>query len=126
MMEINQDLVTNATAIFAAIGAVVFGAQKAIKAWTADRGDIAQIGIASDLYTRMNAELTRLANTNKDQEAEITELRNKCAKISEDFAQFKMDSAEKALQLITLKQQLIDCSNKVIELQKVNIANGAK
>jgi len=125
-MEINQELITNSTAIFAAIGAVVFGAQKAIKAWSADRGDIAQIGIASDLYTRMNAELTRLARTNQEQEIEITDLRNKCVKISEDFAQFKLDSADKSMQLIVLKQQLIECSTKVIALQQVNIENGAK
>ena len=125
-MNIDQELVTNASAIIAAIGAIVFGAQKAIKVWSTDRGDIAQIGMASELYSRMNAELTRLAKTNQDQEVEINDLRNKCTKISEEFAQFKLESAEKSMQLVTLKLQLLDCSNKVIELQQVNITNGVK
>jgi hypothetical protein len=125
-MEISQDLVTNTSAIVAAIGAIVFGAQKAIKSWSADRGDIQKIGIDSDLYVRMNQEMIRLSKVNQDQETEINELRAKCNKISDEFTQFKMDTITKDMAMLELKHQLIECSNKVLALQQVNISNGVQ
>lgn len=125
-MEINQEVLTNASAIFGAIGAIVFGAQKAIKAWSNDRGDIQKIGLETELFNRMSSEIKRLSETNQNQEKEIQELRDKCATISEDFASFKLDSTEKQIELIRLKQQLLECSKQVLALQQVNIANGAQ
>jgi hypothetical protein len=124
-MEINQDLVTNTSAIIAALGAIVFGAQKAIKSWSADRGDIQKIGIDTDLYARMNQEMTRLSKVNLDQEVEIKELRDKCNNIMEQFSQFKYDTIAKDMAMLDLKRQLLDCTNKVLEMQSVNTQNGA-
>lgn len=117
-MEVNQDLATNATAIAAAIGAVVFGAQKAIKSWSSDRGDIQKIGIDTELYARMSQEMARLSKVNKDQEEEIRELRDKCIKIGEDFNQFKLETVAKDMVILELKQRLLECTNKLLELQK--------
>lgn len=122
-MEINQEFFVTATSIFGAIGAVVFGLQKAIKSWSADRSDIQKIGMETDLFGRMSAEIKRLAETNQRQEQEIIELRDKCATITEMFAEFKIETTEKTIELMHLKQQLIDCNNRVLELQQVNNPN---
>lgn len=126
MMEINQEVLTNASAIFGAIGAIVFGAQKAIKAWSNDRGDIQKIGLETELFNRMSSEIKRLSETNQNQEKEIQELRDKCATISEDFVKFKLEAISKDMALLDMKRQLIECTDKVLSLQQVNIANGAQ
>lgn len=120
-MEINQDLVTNTSAIMAALGAIVFGAQKAIKSWSADRGDIQKIGIDTELYARMSAEMARLSKVNQDQEVEIKELRDKYMAISEQFNKFKLESVSKDITILDLKRQLVECTNKILELQQVEL-----
>jgi chromosome segregation ATPase len=106
-MEVNQDIVTNTSAIIGAIVAIVFGAQKAIKSWSADRGDIAKIGIESDLFTRMNNELKRLGDTNKAQEQEIQDLRDRIGHLLEEFNAFKTASAQRDAELAALRVRLI-------------------
>lgn len=131
-MEVNSDLITNSTSIIAAVGAVIFGLQKAIKMWSADRGDIQKIGIDTDLYTRLNQELTRLSKTNEEQAEEITELRDKYTALLEEFTQFKVDCATKASLINEMNYRLAECDHKVEALQsenatlRLNKSNGAQ
>lgn len=124
-MEINQDFVANAGALFGAIGVVVFGAQKAIKTWSEGRNDIQKIGIDSDLFTRMSNEIKRLSDTNQTLEQEIDELRTKHTKILQEFSAFRLETTERQIMLLTLKQQLIDCNSRVEEMQRVNNSSGS-
>lgn len=106
-MEVNQDLVVNTSAIMGAVTAIIFGFQKAIKSWSSDRGDIQKIGIESDLFNRMNAELTRLTAVNKAQEQEIADLREKCNKLIDEFSAFKIEGAKRDVELAALRVRLI-------------------
>ncbi len=114
-----QDMLVNLGAALAGLGGTFFAIQKAVKMWTADRGDIQKIGIDSELYTRMNAELTRLAQTNIEQEKEIAELRDKYVKLLNEFDQFKQEATLKNLQLIELTSRLQDCNERVNEYRDV-------
>lgn len=105
-MEINQEVVTNAGGILGAISVIVFGAQKAIKSWSADRGDIQKMGIETELFNRMSAEMKRLAETNQTQEKEIQELRDKFAKLLDEFTAFRVESAKRDTEIVSLRERL--------------------
>lgn len=129
-MEINNEVITNAAGILGTIGAVVFGLQKTIKIWTADRGDIQKIGIDSDLFKRLNEELKRLSETNQHQEKELEDMRQKYLKLIEDFTMIKIDAATKDSVIAGMIHRLNACNDRLTELQTVqsaiNIANGGK
>lgn len=105
-MDINQDVLTNSATLLGAVGAIVFGLQKAIKSWSADRGEIQKIGIDSELFQRMSAELTRLAATNQAQEKEIQELRDKFSALLSEFTTFRVESAKREAELTSLRERL--------------------
>jgi chromosome segregation ATPase len=106
MIEVSNDITTTAVAITGGVGGILFGLQKAIKSWSADRGDIQKNSIDSDLFQRMSAEISRLAATNQQQEQEIAELREKFTSLLNEFTQFRMENAKQAIELATLKERL--------------------
>lgn len=126
MIEINNDVATNAAALLGGVGTIIFALQKAIKSWSADRSDIQKMGIDSDLFARMSSEIKRLSETNQAQEKEIDDLRVKCATIGEDFIKFKLEAISKDIVIRDLQHRLEECTNKVAALHQVNISNGGQ
>lgn len=120
MGPINPDLIANGSSIIAAVGVVVFGLQKAVKAWSVDRGDIQKIDIDSSLYQRLNAELERLDGLNKEYATEIKELRNQYSTLQEEFNDFKLEHATKDILISNMNRHVADCEQQMDKLIEEN------
>lgn len=116
MGPINPDLLVNGTSILTAVGVIAFAIQKAVKAWSIDRGDIQKLDIDTSLFQRMNAELERLDELNKEYTSEIKILREQYLELQREFENFKIESSSKNVLISNMNRHVAECEQQLDKL----------
>lgn len=118
-MSFNEnDLLTYASALVAAIGGGIFGLQKAMKMWSSDKRDIYKNNVETDLFQRLSDETKRLHEQNQTLSITIESLRVELGKLHEEITNLRIEN-------VTLRQEVSALHEELGEFrQDTRFSNG--
>lgn len=101
-MEVDSTLLSYVSGTMATAGAVLYGLQKALKSWSADKKDILKDNIETDLFQRLSDETKRQHDQNVTLSSTIESLRAELARLHQEVSSLRVENTTLRLEVAAL------------------------